>query len=154
MTIMATLAEDLLWEIRAFVYHYLAETTRPPSVEDTATRLTLATEEVVSAYEELHHRHAFFLRSGTHDILMASPFSGVETPFHVRANGKTYFANCAWDSLGIPAALHADAEITAACSQSGHPIQLSVKAEQLSKSDVLIHFLLPFREWYNDLVFT
>ena len=56
---------------------------------------------------------------------MANPFSGVETPFKVHANGKSYFANCAWDTLGIPAALHVDAEIEAACAQSGEPIRLS-----------------------------
>ncbi len=44
---------------------------------------------------------------------MAWPFSGVETLFQVSVSDKTYFANCAWDSLGIPAALHTDAEIEA-----------------------------------------
>jgi hypothetical protein len=151
---LTTLAEDLLWEIRAFVYHHFAETTRAPSLEDTAARFALADGEAASAYDQLHQHHALFLKPGTHNILMANPFSGIETPFNVRANGKTYFANCAWDSLGIPAALHVDAQIEATCSQSGHPIRLSVKDEQISKSDTLVHFLVPFREWYNDLVFT
>ena len=146
--------EDKLWEIRAFVYQHFAETTRPPRVEEIASRFALTQAEAVSAYEELHQRHALYLNPGTHDILMANPFSGIETPFRVRANGKPYFANCAWDSLGIPAALHADAEIEAACAQSGEPIRLRVSGQQVGESDVLIHFLLPFREWYNDLTFT
>jgi hypothetical protein len=85
---------------------------------------------------------------------MAWPFSGVETPFQVRANGRTYFANCAWDSLGIPAALHADAEIEAVCAQSGDPIHLRVTGGQISGSDALVHFLVPFMSWYDDLAFT
>ena len=143
-----------LWEIRAFVYDHFKETTRPPSVDDTAARFDLTNEEAVSAYEELHQRHAFFLNPGTHNILMANPFSAVETPFKVYVNNKTYFANCAWDSLGIPAALHSNAEIEAACSQSNQPIQLNIKDGKVSASDALVHFLVPFREWYNDLVFT
>ena len=143
-----------LWEIRAFVYNHFKEMTRPPSVDEIATRFDLSTEESVSACEELNQRHAFFLKPGTHEILMANPFSAIETPFKVHANGKTYFANCAWDSLGIPAALHSDAEIEATCSQSGHPIRLSIVDGQVSSSDVLVHFLVPFHEWYNDLVFT
>jgi Alkylmercury lyase len=143
-----------LWEIRAFIYDYFKETTHPPSVEDTAARFDLSTEETVSAFDELNQRHAFFLQPGTHNILMANPFSAVETPFKVYANGKTYFANCAWDSLGIPAALHVDAEIEATCSQSGQPIRLSIKNRKVSSSDALAHFLVPFQEWYDDLIFT
>ena len=105
------MAESLIWEIRVFVYRHFAETTHPPRVDETAARFALTQAEAISAYEELHQRHAFFLRPGTHEILMANPFSGIETPFKVRANGKTYFANCAWDSFGIPAALDVDAEI-------------------------------------------
>jgi Alkylmercury lyase len=145
---------DKLWEIRAFVYDHFKETIRPPTLDETAMRFALSTDEAASAYEELNQRHAFFLQPGTHDILMANPFSSVETPFKVYANGKTYFANCAWDSLGIPVALHSDAEIEAACSQSGVPIRLSIKDGNVSSSNALIHFLLPFREWYNDLIFT
>ena len=143
-----------LWEIRAFVYDHFKETSRPPLVEDTAARFGLSNEEAASAYEELHQRHTFFLDPGTHNILMANPFSASETPFKVYAHNKTYFANCAWDSLGIPAALHSNAEIETTCSQSGHLIQLSIKDGKVSSSDVLVHFLVPFHEWYKDLFFT
>ena len=146
--------ENKLWDIRAFVYHHFADTTRPPLAEEVASRFGLTPEDAVSAYEELHQRRALYLKPGTHEILMANPFSGVETPFKVRANGKTYYANCAWDTFGIPAALHTDAQLEAVCAQSGEPIQLSVTDQQVQHADALIHFLIPFREWYNDLSFT
>lgn len=146
--------EEKLWEIRAFVYRHFAETIHPPQVDQVASYFALPYDEAVSAYEELHQRHALFLKPGTHEILMANPFSGVETPFRVHANGKTYFANCAWDTLGIPAALHMDAEIESVCAQSGEPIRLSVANQQIQNLDALVHFLVPFREWYNDLAFT
>ena len=146
--------DDQLWDIRAFVYQHIADTTRPPRVEETAERFALTHEQAASAYEALHQRHAFFLQPGTHQILIANPFSGVETRFKVHANGKTYFANCAWDSLGIPAALHIDAEIEASCAQNGESIRLSVSGEQVQGSDALVHFLIPFRKWYNDLTST
>jgi len=146
--------EDKIWDIRAFVYQHFAETTRPPSVDEIASQFTLSQAEAVSAYEELHRRHALFLKPGTHEVLMANPFSGVETAFRVHANGRSYFANCAWDTFGIPAALHTDAEIEAACAQSGEPIHLSVTGQQVGNSEALVHFLTPFRHWYNDLTFT
>ena len=146
--------EDTLWGIRAFVYRNIEETTRPPRLEETATRFGLTPEEAAAAYKELHNRHAFFLKPGTHDILMANPFSAVETPFIVRANNKTYFANCAWDSLGIPAALHTDAQIESRCAQSDDVIRLQVTDGRVSRSDALVHFLIPFRDWYSNLAFT
>jgi hypothetical protein len=151
---MATLTEKMLWEMRAFVYGHFATTARPPSVEETAARFALAHDKAASAFEELHRRHAFVLKPGTHEILMANPFSGVETLFKVHANHKTYFANCAWDSLGVPAALHADAQIEAACARTAEPIRLNIKDGEVSTSKALVHFLLPFRDWYNDLGFT
>lgn len=146
--------DSTLWEIRAFVYRHFAETTRPPQVNEVASQFALTHEQAGAAYEELHHRHALFLKPGTHQILMANPFSGVATSFKVRANGKTYFANCAWDSLGIPVALHTDAEIEAVCAQSAEPILLRVSDGEVYASDTLAHFLIPFRDWYNDLTFT
>jgi hypothetical protein len=151
---ITSLLDEMLWDIRAFVYQHLADTTHAPSVDETATRFALTHEQTASAYQALHERHAFFLNPGTHEILIANPFSGIETSFRVHANGKTYFANCAWDSLGIPAALHCDADIEAACSQSNESIALQVRDGGISESDVLIHFLVPFKHWYDDLVFT
>ena len=146
--------EGTLWDIRAFIYQHFANTTRAPRVDETADTFALTHKEAASAYEALHARHAFFLKPGTHEILMANPFSNVETPFRAHAHGKTYFANCAWDSLGIPAALHSDANVEATCAQSGEAIMLQVRNGQVSDSDMLIHFLVPFARWYDDLVAT
>ena len=146
--------DSKLWEIRAFVYQHFADTTHAPGVEEVAAHFALSREEAAAAYEGLHQSHALYLKPGTHEILMANPFSGVETLFKVRANERTYFANCAWDSLGIPAALHAQAEIEASCAQSGEPIHLRVSGGGVQGSEALVHFLIPFREWYNDLTST
>lgn len=131
--------DDTLWDIRAFVYRHFADITRAPSLDQTARAFALTHEEAASAYQSLHARHAFFLNPDTHDILMANPFSNVETAFRVHADGKTYFANCAWDSLGIPAALRCDADVEAACAQSGEPIVLQVRDTHVLKTDALVH---------------
>jgi len=146
--------ETLLWEIRAFVYRHFANTTQPPSAEETALHFALIHDEVAAGYEELQRRHALFLKPGMPDILMANPFSGLETPFKVHANNKTYFANCAWDSLGIPAALQVDAVIEASCAQTEDLIRLQISDRQIQSSNSLVHFLIPFKDWYDDLVFT
>jgi hypothetical protein len=149
-----------LWDVRAFIYQYFADTTRAPGVEETAGHFNISNEEAGQIYMNLNDRHAFFLEPGTLNIRMANPFSGVPTDFKVYANGKTYFANCAWDMLGIPAALHCDAVIDAVFTESKDSIQLEIRDGQLSApaavpgGDLLVHFPLPFARWYDDLVFT
>ena len=148
--------EPLLWQIRQYVYHYFAETTEPPSVDIPADLFGITDEEATEYYKELHNRHALLLDLETLTVRMANPFSGVPTDFKVRANGKTYYANCAWDMLGIPAALHTDAVIEAVCAESNdaQAVQIEIKNGRVSDSNLLIHFPLPFSHWYDDLAFT
>jgi hypothetical protein len=108
--------------------------TRPPSVEDTARHFNISTEEASELYRQLHHRHAIFLVPETLTVRMANPFSAIPTAFKVQANGKTYYASCAWDMLGIPAALHTDAIIEAVCTESNdaEAVQLEIKDGQIT----------------------
>ena len=118
--------ENQLWDIRAFVYGHFAQTTHSPSVDETATHFGLTHEQAASAYEELHQRHAFFRQAGNHDILMANPFSGVETRSKSTRTVKRILPIAHGTLSGFPLRLHADAAIEAACAQSGEKIHLTV----------------------------
>jgi hypothetical protein len=147
--------EDRLgWEVRSFVYAHLVEHGLPPTAEQTATGLGIEPEQTRAAYERLHARHILFLDPETREVRMAFPFSGVPTPFRVRSNGRSYWANCAWDMLGIPAALHSDAEVETEYAEHDSPARLSVEGGELQGDAGLVHFPLPLRRWYEDLVFT
>ena len=148
------MTNTLLWQVRHFIYTHLVDTTRPPRVDETARRFNISAEEAGALYQELADRHAIFLEPETLTVRMAWPFSGVPTDFKVHADGKTYFANCAWDMLGIPAALHTDATMEAVCTESNEKVSLEVKDGQISNYQFLVHFPLPFVRWYDDLVFT
>ena len=146
--------ENLVWQGRHFVYSHFADTTYPPNVDETAVHFDISTEETSELYKELHNRHALFLDFDEMAIRMANPFSGIPTDFKVHANSKTYFANCAWDMLGIPAALHTDAIIEAKFTESNDLVKLEVKDGKITNPDLLVHFPLAFSRWYDDLVFT
>jgi len=143
-----------IWQVRAFVYSHFADTTHAPSMDETALHFNISVEEAGEIYKELHNRHSFFLEPETLTIRMANPFSGIPTDFKIHANGKTYFANCAWDMLGIPAALHCNADIEAVCSESNESVQLEIRDGKVTNGKLLVHFPLPFARWYDDLVFT
>jgi hypothetical protein len=145
--------DELDWSVRLFVYQFLVERERPPTADETATALGIIAEQACEAYERLHRRHALFLQPGTLDVRMAHPFSARPTPFRVHAGTHAYFANCAWDMLGIPAALQADARIEAVYADTGAPAQFSVVDGHIHGSGV-VSFALSFRQWYDDLIFT
>ncbi len=73
--------DNLLWQVRHFVYAHFADTTYPPSVDETAAHFNISTEEAGELYKELHNRHSFFLEPETLTIRMANPFSGIPTDF-------------------------------------------------------------------------
>jgi hypothetical protein len=124
--------DSLLWQVRHFVYNHFADTTHPPSVEDSARHFSITVEEVSELYKDLHNRHAFLLEPGTLTIRMANPFSGIPTDFKVHADGKTYYANCAWDMFGIPTVLQADAVIEAICTENNETVQLEIRDGQIT----------------------
>lgn len=148
-------ADNLDWMVRTAVYGFIVDHEHPPTVEDMAALLGMTPERAALAFQRLNHRHALFLEPGTLTIRMAHPFSAVPTPFRVRADGHAYWANCAWDMLGIPAALHTDAEIEAHYADAANtPVTLSVSGGQVYGHGEVVHFSLPFQHWYDDLVRT
>jgi len=145
---------NLFWDVRAFVYKHFAATAQPPSVNETAAHFDFGADEAIAIYQELNRRHAFFLEPGTLSIRIANPFSAVPTSFRVHAQGRSYWANCAWDALGIPAALHCDAIVEATYAGSEQPVTLTIRDGQVETVDAVAHFLVPFDRWYDDMVFT
>ncbi len=106
-----------------------------------------------SALRRLHEAHALVLDE-TGAIRMALPFSAVETEHQVVAGDRTWWANCAWDALAIPAALGLDGRINARWLDSGEAIDLEIVGGEPTSSDGLVHFAVPARRWWDDMVET
>ena len=154
MTTPVTLT-DLDWAVRHFVYTFFVENARPPSVTEAAVHFALPEAEARASYQRLNARHHLFLEPGTDTIRLANPLSAVPTRYRVRVQGHDLWANCAWDSLGIPAMLDADATVEARDPLSEAPITYAVHDGQLViDPGYFMHFPLPAARWYDDLVFT
>jgi hypothetical protein len=145
----------LLWPVRTFIYQHFAATTRAPELTDIQQHFGLGAEAVMDLLNALHAIHALFLDPGTTNIRIANPFSAVPTPFVAEVNGKRYWANCAWDSFGVIAALQAaEGAIHATCAQDGSPLALQIHQGQVVETTALIHVLVPFHQWYENMVYT
>ena len=147
--------ERLDLDVRGHVYSAFVETGQAPTAAQTAAALDLSEPEAEAAYRRLHDAHALVLRPGSTRILMANPLSAAPTPHSVHCRGRWWFANCAWDALGIPAAMHEDAVVESACADCGEPLSLEVRDGKLTRgSELLVHFVVPARQWWDDIGFT
>jgi hypothetical protein len=145
---------DFDTQVKLTVYNHFAGTGRAPSPADVAKRIDSDSKRVVESYQRLRAQRLLVLEPDGSSIRMASPFSGVPTQHVVDAAGIQYFANCAWDALGIPAALHTAATIRSRCAQSGEPFELHVGLQGPDASDWLFHCLVPAAKWWDVIVFT
>jgi hypothetical protein len=146
---------DFDTRVKTAIYQWTAETTRTPAVDEIAAILREPAEEVRSSYRRLFGKRVLFLEPDGETIRMAPPFSGVPTQHIVRVGDRSYFANCSWDSLGIPAALHEEAEVFSRCEQRLEPIHLRVRRDGPDDPEpVVAHFAVPAAKWWADLVYT
>ena len=130
-------------EIRARIYDELLRTGLAPSAADLGDR---------AAMERLAAGRVIVLDDAG-EILMAPPFSAVPTPFLVQTSRFRAFGNCIWDALGIAAMAKSDAVISASCGDCGASMQLDVVGGQVDGHGIM-HFAIPARMWWQDIVFT
>jgi hypothetical protein len=141
-------------QVKLSVYRHFAETGRRPAPEDVAGRVGSDANDVIEAYRRLRALRVLVLGDDGSSILMAPPFSGIPTQHVVESGGVRYFANCAWDALGVPAALHQQATVHSRCEQSGEPLHLDVGLDGPGISDWVFHCLVPAAKWWDDITFT
>ena len=145
---------DLDLEVKLAVYRHFADTAQRPSPDDVAEVVRAPVGDVIEAYARLRSQRVLVLEPDGMSIRMAPPFSGVPTQHVVVAESRSYFANCAWDALAIPAALHQPATVHSRCEQSREPLRLEVSLDGPERSDWLFHCLVPAAHWWDDIVFT
>ena len=139
--------------VRLFAYRHMLRHEKSPAVREIAAGLGFPVAKVRTALARLSESHAFMLQENG-ELWRVAPFSCVPTAFPVTVGKRTWFANCIWDALGIPAMLRENAEIQAACGCCNHDMPLGIHDGKLSSNRGIIHIAVPAREWYQDVVFT
>ena len=145
---------DFPTTVKLAIYGHFAATGRAPTPGEVAEAIGHSADDVRSAYRELRASRVVFLEPDQETIRMAPPFSGVPTQHVVRVGSIEYFANCAWDALGIPAALHQPATVRSECARTGEPLRMEVGPAGPPSSTWVFHSLVPAAHWWRDLVFT
>jgi hypothetical protein len=141
--------------VRLCVYQHFVEEGRAPSRAEVTAALAISPNQACETFESLAEKHVVALDAQDREIWMAMPFSAVPTPYRVTSGHSSWWGNCAWDALGIPAMLHEDATIDSRCPVSGQELELRVIAGQPAADPAgFVHFAVAAARWWEDIGYT
>lgn len=144
---------DLATQLRQAIWDTAIQQCVIPTKEQLAEMTHTRSADVTQALGELHDAHVVVLQPDSGEVLMANPFSAVPTPFEVRSGDRTWFANCIWDGMGIAAQVDAPVEIVTSCGCCGDRLRLRIPNDWLDSDPRVVHFALPAKRWWDDIVF-
>ena len=139
--------------VRAFVYDRTLNTGRIPLIAEIAAAMQATDAEVREAVARLADAHMLVLQSESGEILMAMPFSAVPTTFLVRADHVVAFTSCIWDGRGALVMMKRAGVVETGCGCCNAAMTLRVEGGELAPSDAVVHFGVPVRHWWDDVVF-
>jgi hypothetical protein len=139
-------------KVRHIVYDITMKEGVPPLAARVAEKAGESAANVLQSFRRLGDNRMLVLQPGG-EILMAGPFSAVPTPFKVTTSAFSTYANCIWDSLGIPAMLNSDAVIDTNCADCGEKVRIRVMNGEVTCSGFM-HFVVPARLWWTHIVYT
>jgi hypothetical protein len=122
-------------ELRREIFATFAETGAPPPPRDAEGLRSLAERHVV-------------VLDGAGAIVMAHPFAAPGAACKVEAGGRTWWGSCAWDGLGIAAALGLREAVV---TSDGVEVRLRDGAPL---DAALFHVEVPARHWWDDIAYT
>lgn len=140
--------------LRNATYATFVELGRAPEAGELASRTGISSEAVLEGWARLDGEHAVVLQPGGRELRMANPFSAVPTRYQVEAAGRTWYGNCAWDAIGICAALHSDGIIDFACPDCDEATRLVIIDSKPDDISLRFHCLVPAAQWWEDIGFT
>ncbi len=140
--------------VKLAIYRLFAGNGLPPTQTAVAEAVGAPLTDVQAAYETLGQSRLLVLEDDRATIRMAPPFSGIPTQHRVTVEEVHYFANCAWDAFGIPAAIHKAGRVESECAESRTPLSLEIGLGGPAPSPWLFHCLVPASRWWADIVFT
>jgi hypothetical protein len=140
--------------LRKAAYELTLARGRVPSVSELCARCDASETDVRDGLIRLAAARMLVLQPSSGELLMVPPFSAVPTSFLVETFRHSSYANCAWDALGVPVMLNEPAKIATACGCCGESMTLQASADATPLGSGVIHFAVPARRWWDDVVFT
>ena len=143
--------------LRVFVYDWTLSRGFPPSTSAIAAHFKTSVDDARQALADLKIGKTILTHACSGEIWMAGPFSSVPTPYRVFGPKVSWWANCAWDMLGVMVIANEPVCLETECTDCREPLTIDANPAQgvaQSMRNLVVHFLVPARHWYDDIGFT
>lgn len=140
--------------LRVFIYDWILRQGLPPSSHEIGRHFACTPDQARQAISAMKVGKTVLGNPRTGEIWMAGPFASEATPYRVKGASTQWWANCAWDMLGIPMIAGERVRIDARCTCCREPVAIEAGPGTPTTDDLVVHFLLPARRWYDDIGYT
>ncbi|MEL6671388.1 MAG: alkylmercury lyase family protein [Bacteroidota bacterium] len=138
-------------------HHLLSEivaTGHAPSIAEMSHQLGWRDTVLRENLRALEAYHGAVLHPHNDEVWVIHPFSLAPTNFWVSSSRGSWWGNCAWCSLGVAALLQEDCTIHSRLGAEQLPVELEIVDGQLRQKDLLIHFPIPMRQAWDNVIYT
>lgn len=146
-------AEETI-SLRIFIYDRILTRGIPPTVVEIAEHFAIDRDDAGRMLAELNIGKTVLVHPATGEIWMAGPFAAASTPYRVLGSQTSWWANCAWDMMGVAFLANEPVRVETSCTDCRAPMTIDVDPRRISRDAGVVHFLLPARRWYDDIGYT
>jgi len=150
------LEADLDREVRIAIARSIKTRGRIPTIAAVAADIGRDLATVDASFARMIDGHVFIPQKGSHEIYAYDPFCVGPTDFFVTSGDRVWFAICAWDALGIPAALGHAGLVETHCADCGEELVVDVDADGGTEMQTwtVMQVGVPPRDFWRDIHFT
>ena len=147
---------DLDREVRIAIARSIKTRGKVPTIAAVAADMGLDVATVDASFARLIEGRVFIPRKDSREIYAYNPFCVEPTDFFVTAAGRVWFGICAWDALGIPAALGESGVVETHCADCGESLVVEVDADGGTEVQTwtVMQVGVPARDFWKDIYFT
>ncbi|MGA3089458.1 MAG: organomercurial lyase [Terriglobales bacterium] len=137
-------------KLHYLLVRHIVESGHAPAPEKLGELTGLTQEKSAVLLQTLETMHGVILVPNSLRVWSLHPFALNPTSFWVRSAGAGgWWANCAWCSLGIWAALRQDVRISALDAGESGLVELAIEGGRPQRADLLMHFPYPPEQWWE-----
>ena len=143
-------------EVRIAIARSIKTSGRIPTIAGIAADMKKDVAAVDESFARMIDGHVFIPRKDSHEIFTYNPFCAEPTDFFVTAGGRIWFGICAWDALGIPAALGEAGVVETHCADCNESLIVEVDANGATELQTwtVMQVGVPARDFWKDIYFT
>lgn len=129
---------------------YVVDHGHIPALEHLAQSADCDEEALARGLQDLAAMRGVILEPASLRIWSLHPFAFVPTAHWVSIGDRGWWANCAWCSLAIGAALRQEVTITTSDGAERETLQFTSDGRSTSRPDLLMHFPYPPARWWDN----